>query len=272
MNRIGLSVLLFVAGCSSAAEEKDRSLRDFRGAIHVHTLYSHDSSGTYEEILAAAKRVGLDFVVITDHPPAEDPGRPLRLGWRGLHDGVLFIQGAELRHNILAVGIREPVRGEGRPGRIDEIHRQGGVAIASHVEEIDDWDFAGCDGIEIFNIHTSFKGLQKDPKRFAEAIREFRSNPDEAWKRLCVPQKAQMEAWDRVSAVRRVAAVAGNDAHQNTFGLDPYWRSLGFVSTHVLATELTEEAILDGLRQGRTYVTFDGAKDLDGRVPRFPPE
>ena len=55
--------------------------------------------------------------------------------------------------------------------------------------------------------------------------------------------------------------VAGNDAHQNVdflgVKLDPYERSLGFVTTHILATELTEAAILEALREGRTYVQFE---------------
>src|SRR5258706_15709512 len=72
-----------------------RPQHDFRGIIHCHSKYSHDSKGTYEEILAAAKAAKVDFICMTDHPPKDDKGLPLREGWTGLHDGVLFIQGAE---------------------------------------------------------------------------------------------------------------------------------------------------------------------------------
>ena len=51
----------------------------WRGAVHVHTVVSGDASGTVGEISAAAKQLGLDFVVITDHTRAgraEEPRRP----------------------------------------------------------------------------------------------------------------------------------------------------------------------------------------------------
>jgi hypothetical protein len=39
--------------------------------------------------------------------------------------------------------------------------------------------------------------------------------------------------------------------------LDPYERSARFVNTHILATELTEPALLDALRAGRVFVGFN---------------
>jgi len=46
--------------------------------------------------------------------------------------------------------------------------------------------------------------------------------------------------------------------------LDPYERMVRFVSTHVLARELTEEALLDGLEQGRVFIGFDMIADSTG--------
>jgi hypothetical protein len=46
--------------------------------------------------------------------------------------------------------------------------------------------------------------------------------------------------------------------------LDPYERSARFVNTHVLAHELAEPAILDGLRAGRVFVGFDMVADCSG--------
>src|SRR5262249_34868219 len=147
-------LLLIPAACQGPAEEfappPGKPLREFRGIIHCHSLYSHDSKGTYEEILAAAKAAKIDFICMTDHPPKEDKGKSLREGWTGLHDGVLFIQGAEYSDQILALGIQEPITGKDRRGTIQAIHAQGGVAIACHPELIDDWDaFAEADGMEI---------------------------------------------------------------------------------------------------------------------------
>jgi len=50
------------------------------------------------------------------------------------------------------------------------------------------------------------------------------------------------------------------------FQLDPYERMTRFVATHVLAKELTQEAILDGLKEGRVFVGFDMIADCRGFV------
>ena len=48
------------------------------------------------------------------------------------------------------------------------------------------------------------------------------------------------------------------------FQLDPYERMVRYVSTHVLARELTEAALLDALRQGRVFIGFDMIADSTG--------
>jgi hypothetical protein len=257
--RIVCAAIVATASCAAPAPSV-RPLRDFRGVIHVHSFHSHDSKGTYEEILAACKKRGIDFVCMTDHPPKGDPGRNLREGWRGLHDGVLFIQGHEYSDQLLAVAIREPVSGT-RQEKIDAIHAQGGLAFVCHPEEIKAWDFDRFDGMEIWNTHASLKALLKEPARLAPVLKAAREDLTSAWLALLSRPDAFLAKWEELSATRRLTAIAGNDAHQNTnvlgLQLDPYDISLGFVTTHVLAEELTEEAVLRALREGRAYVAFE---------------
>lgn len=259
MKRAALLVacLSLGAGCSRAA------LRDYRGIIHCHSLHSHDSKGTYEEILAAAKAADVDFVVMTDHPPSGDPGRPLREGWRGLRDGVLFIQGLELAgSNLLAVGIREPVHGS-IPEKIAAVHRQGGLAFVSHPEEVEDWEpYSTADGMEIYNVHAAFKRRQKEEPGFMiRALKKLKEDPERSFSLLQELDEAVIERWDQMNRRRPFTGIAGNDSHQNMslFGLrlDPYPRAFRFVSTRVRATELTQTAVLDALRAGRCTVVFD---------------
>ncbi len=265
-----LSVLLgaggstpLAAGCASAPGPAPRPLREFRGIIHCHSLYSHDSKGTYEEILAAAKAAKVDFVCITDHPPKGDPGLSLREGWKGIRDGVLFIQGHELAgSNLLAIGIREPVRGATPAEKIADIHRQGGVAIVSHPEEVKDWEpYLAADGMEIFNVHAAFKKLRADPPRLAAALKAVKEDPDRSFLSLQELDPAVIAKWDEINRTRRFVGVAGNDAHQNVnvlgLQLDPYPRVFKFVSTHVMAEELTESSVLEALRAGRCFVAFE---------------
>jgi hypothetical protein len=48
--------------------------------------------------------------------------------------------------------------------------------------------------------------------------------------------------------------------------LDPYERMVHFVSTHVLARELTEASVLESLKAGRAFVAFDMLADSTGFV------
>ena len=50
------------------------------------------------------------------------------------------------------------------------------------------------------------------------------------------------------------------------FQLDPYERMTRFVTTHILAEELTERALLESLKQGRVFVGFDMIADCRGFV------
>lgn len=278
--RLTSILLLLLPGCSQPGiHEPIKPLRDFRGIIHCHSKYSHDSQGTYEEILAAAKAAKVDFVCMTDHPPSGDKGLPLREGWRGIRDGVLFIQGAEYSDQLLGLGLKEPLDGGlDRRGKIKAIHAQGGVAIACHPEEIDDWDaFAEADGMEVYNVHATLKRKAKDKAFMLRVAKALKEDPEHSFQLLQDLDPAILKRYDEISAGRRsFAAVAGNDAHQNVsffgFQLDPYPRAFKFVSTHVQAAELTEEAVLGAIKQARTYVAFDIVRPISIGPDFVPPD
>ncbi len=261
--RLALLLVVVLAGCSQAEIQKPiKPLRDYRGIIHCHSLNSHDSKGTYDEILAAAKAAQVDFICMTDHPPSGDKGQPLREGWTGLHDGVLFIQGAEYSDQILGLGLKEPISGRDRRGTIKAIHDQGGVAIACHPELIEDWDaYAEADGMEIYNVHATFARKLKDKLFLVQMAKIVKEDPEHSFKLLQELDPAILKKWDEINQKRPFTGIAGNDAHQNVrpFGLqlDPYPRAFKFVTTHVLAEELTQENILDALRKGQAYVKFE---------------
>ena len=50
------------------------------------------------------------------------------------------------------------------------------------------------------------------------------------------------------------------------FQLDPYERMVRYSGTHILAKELTEEALIDSLKAGRVFVGFDMIADCRGFV------
>src|SRR5438552_6660365 len=67
---------------------------DYKGIIHVHTFLGGHSTGTFEELIAAAKANQLDFVVMTEHPQADLDTSAMTLN--GTHASVLFINDNEV--------------------------------------------------------------------------------------------------------------------------------------------------------------------------------
>ncbi|MCV4783984.1 hypothetical protein OFM36_31595, partial [Escherichia coli] len=53
------------------------------------------STGTFEQIVQAARVNDLDFVIMTEHPERRVSTADATL--KGVHDGVLFVNGSEVR-------------------------------------------------------------------------------------------------------------------------------------------------------------------------------
>ncbi|HZS06993.1 MAG TPA: histidinol phosphatase [Blastocatellia bacterium] len=199
--------------------------KDYRAILHAHAEDSAHTGGTRTELLAAAKRTGVSIVMLTDH--VRPPRDFITDSWRGPHEGVLFIPGAEAE-GFLAYPLSS-IKGTSwktRDDYISLIRKGGGDIFLSHVEERPDWPTARLDGMEIYNHHTDFKDEQGE---FVKWIRATVSDPDRlaAFERLLAeyPQEifsaqqdylvAFMAKWDRDSQTHRVTGVAANDCHHN---------------------------------------------------------
>lgn len=99
-----------------------------KGDLHVHTTLSDGSLGM-EEVIAQAKRIGLDFISITDHDTMSSVSRAKVLGDRY---GVQTIPGVELtawdktrnrKVHILCYAPQKPDRLEGICRRCSEIRQ-----------------------------------------------------------------------------------------------------------------------------------------------------
>ena len=251
-------------------------LQDFRGVIHCHSYLSHDSRGTVEEIAAAADRVGVDFLIMTDHYT----DRGILDAARGFRGRTLFLAGAEIRkehRSLLALGIERPLDTSGSWAEIcDRVHAQGGLVVLGHLEEhaesgIPDGEF---DGLEIYNIHAAAK--RTNP--LAIFLRGLFFPPSVVFPSLARPFRGNLDLWDRWLERRKVPVCAGNDAHNNLRLLGPLGGTVGTyeqmfrtVTTHVWARSLEPSEILGALREGRCYVAFEHLRDATGfSVTRAP--
>jgi hypothetical protein len=199
------------------------------GDLHVHTMHS-DGRYLPEEIVTNALQSGLDFVISTDH---NTPSANLSWG-RYAGSDLLIISGEEVttRHGHMgAVGLspghwidfRYWPRDGLLPRFVQEIHDDGGLAIANH-------PFARCDGCD-----------WRFPYADVDAI--------EVWNGPWDDQDEQaLRLWDGM--LRRGdfrPATGGSDAHRPP-------DVVGLPRTVVRAESLSENGILAGIRAGRVYL------------------
>ena len=212
---------------------------DFRAVIHVHAEDAPHTKGTRVEVLTAAKATGVSIVMWTDHRG------PNPATWSGIREGVLFIPGSEDDHLL-----RFP-----KPG--------AELRFLSHLEETPHASGSGFQGMEIYNRHTD----AKDEKAFDEYFRAAMKNPEE-WAKLAAkdakyPEEvfgagvdywpSIMAMWDKELRTHLFTGIAANDSHKNqTYNgvtFDPYEVSFRNVSTHILARELSDDAVRVRLRR-----------------------
>jgi hypothetical protein len=248
--------------------------RDFKGTIHCHSHHSHDSIGTFEQIGEAARRVGLDFVLITDHiaPRTVENGVAEAMEFHARHASPLFIIGAEIgsiEHGLLAFPLTEDVTDRHtHPARtIKAIHKQGGVAFISHAEKYLRWDETPMDGIEIYNLHAA----EREMHRLGLIVSSLILPPRQMLQTLVTPPQKNFDRWDALLTQRKMPVVGSGDAHAQqwmrvvggtTVGI--YERVFKVVTTHVLVKELDEASVVDALKRGRSYVAFDIWRDATG--------
>lgn len=245
--------------------------RDVRGAIHVHSYLSHDSEGRPEEILKAAGEAKLDFIVMTDH---SNPNI-FTEGLEGRHGDLLVIRGMEIikeEASLLAIGIKAFINHRPIPLQevVDRLKAEGAILFAAHPKNYPGWrKLKGLDGIEIYDIFDDATDRNARYVRyFFDILFRFNRYPDEVFLSILDRPERELAIWDRMTPSRKVAGIAGNDAHQNVriLGrqLDPYARSFRFVNTHLLVPALDQEAILQALREGHGYISFDILADAGG--------
>jgi predicted metal-dependent phosphoesterase TrpH len=99
--------------------------------LHVHTEASPCSSAKPATILAAAERAGLDGIAVTDHDTMENVGMMREQA----PPDLTVIAGTEVtttQGHLLALGIQEPPPKTDPVSVINDVHRQGGVAVLAH--------------------------------------------------------------------------------------------------------------------------------------------
>jgi predicted metal-dependent phosphoesterase TrpH len=181
--------------------------------LHVHTVYSRDSSITPKELVFYARKSGLNALAITDHNQIEGA---LKIAKEA---DFLIIPGTEVSSrngHIVGLNLREPIpKGLTPEETVDKIHGAGGLAVAVHP----------------FALLKGSLGKHADAK--FDAIETINAS--------AFPFRRSVNKAQAIAERFGLARVAGTDAH--------YGPEIGCAYTAVDA-ELRVEAIIEAVRKG----------------------
>jgi hypothetical protein len=199
---------------------RDGMFQEHRANLHVHSHWSHDSVGTVEEIVAAAKIVGTSVLMFSEHPA--DHYDFFTDGHQGVKDGVLMIPGAEMQGFLAypTLSLRG-VTSKSPQELADLIRGREGQLFVSHPEERMDWAIQGVTGMEIYNTHADFKDEKKmiaalkNPFRMIQLADLIKKYPQECFASLHNYPTDYLKRWDELTQLAPHTGVSANDAHQN---------------------------------------------------------
>jgi len=250
-----------------------------RGAIHIHTRRS-DGSGTVDDVVRAASRAGLKFVILTDHGDGtREPDTPT------YRNDVLCIDAVEIsttNGHVVALGLpRTPysLGGEARDV-VEDVERLGGMAIAAHPFSPKPqlrWTESNVpvQGLEWVNADSEWR--DEPLSTIARSLLTYPFRRPETLAMLLDRPQESLQRWDELTAQRPVVAVAGADAHARiplTSVGDPYDNRISLpipgyeqifrtFSIALPDVTLTGEAkadagvVLDAIRHGRVFSSID---------------
>lgn len=265
----------------------DDSFTEYLGVMHVHSFLGGHSAGTFEEIISAAQKNKLNFVVLTEHPSGNFDTSAMTL--KDVHGGVLFVNGNEValkdRERLLMLPGNEAAARAGEltaPAFIEQAHANGALTFVAYPQDFKNWSAPGYDGVEVYNLFTNSRRINP-AVMFFDGLWSYRSSPEFLFANFYERPTEGLSLWDKAMtrAQRRLVATAGNDAHANVglslvdstgkhlagIQLDPYERSFQLVRMHVLlpkGQELNTQTLMEALRSGHCFIAFDILGDASG--------
>ncbi|MGW1081666.1 CehA/McbA family metallohydrolase [Kitasatospora sp. NPDC002522] len=226
-----------------AERAKGRGRAWYRGDCHLHTVHS-DGRRLPEEVAAGARAAGLDFIVSTDHNTSSSHGV-----WGPLAGpDLLIVTGEEIttrNGHWLALGLepgqfvdwRYRSRDDQFPRFARQVHRAGGLVVPAHPYcpyVACQWKFGydDADAVEVWNgpwTYDDESTVDTWDGRLAVALRENR---------------------------RWLPAMGNSDAHSVP-------QVIGSPHNVVYAEDLTRDAVLAGLRAGRSWLAESSSVQLE---------
>jgi hypothetical protein len=228
--------------------------RFYAGDFHVHSRESGDANPTIDEIAAFARSRGLDFIELSEHNTTSQLS--LMNDAQSRHPDLLLVPGVEFTtyagHGN-GIGATEWVSHRiGEPGitidgAIDAFHAQNAIFSINHAA---------------LDLGSLCIGCAWEHDVAPEDIDAIEIGTG-AWSRAgSVFTPLVIALWeDMLDTGAHIAPIGGSDDHQGGTGTGGLDSPIGSPTTMVFAEELTADAIVEGVRRGRTVVKLEGPDD-----------
>ena len=263
----------------------DPNFKEYKGIIHAHTNLGGHSTGSFDELIAAANANDLDFVLMTEHYSETFDTAAQTLN--GVYGKTLFVGGNEIDTSdgdrfLLIPGGGEAAKAwnQGTTAFLEKAHAENKLAFVTYPEKFKSWD-SNFDGIEVFSLHTAAKQMSW-LTALGDLIWSYPSYPELTFAKNLARPDANLAKFDEISAKRNISLFAGTDAHSDlglhligtdggqkliNIKLDPYETVFRIARIHVLlptGVELNRESLIEAVKAGRFFVGFDALGDSAG--------
>ncbi len=265
-------------------ENSHPNFKDYKGIIHVHTSIGGHSTGSFDELIDGANKNNLDFVVMTEH--TTDLYDTSALTLKGKIGDALFVGGQEVETATDRFLLLDGSPDAGKMSRVAAndflqiIHNQNKLAFIAYPEKHRDWN-ENFDGIEVFSLNTNAKKM--NPLLvFFDALWSYYSYPELVLAKYFQRPDDNLKKFDEVTLNRKSTLIAGTDAHSNigfhllgddagnkiiNLKIDRYETIFRVMRNHVTLEKdkpLTQENLLQALKNGRSFIGLDALSDTSG--------
>jgi len=252
---------------------------EYKGCIHVHSVYS-DGTGTPSEIIDAANQADIDYLILTDH-------HVLLKEWEGWYDKVLVCAGEEIGYgtsHYLGFDLKKKVPSyRNSPKKhIENVKKQGGFGFLAHPCCVskpffflhymgwEDWSAGDFNGVELWTYmhdwitHTHYFNLLSRMLSPHKGIKG--------------PGKEMLEKYDRITRSRKVPAIGGIDAHARI--LNKKWNLLRYPKyltlfknfrNHIITKRKfnqdfnrDSQILYRAMKKGNSFIAHDKLQDSSG--------
>jgi hypothetical protein len=248
--------------------------KEICGALHLHTSYS-DGGVRYEELINAARKLGLDYIVVTDHMTIDGRRDGYEKNWGALTVIVGYEQHdrASLNHYLILGTDAVLNHLDKAEEYVRAVKEAGGIGFIAHPSEKrhyfgtmpsypwKEWQISDYDGIEIWNQMSDWMEQLRSWRNFTRLFypRRFIGNVD----------SDLLKRWDYINGIRFVSCIGGVDAHTKRVQILFFHRTifpikveLQGIRTHLYLksagdtnSSVSKNDVLSALRNGNGFIS-----------------